>query len=140
VLCSPPRLGERISRILEEALDGEITGALKEAEDAFFGRPEETGPGSPAPAPWSWDTADLENSLRKAGFRVQTTVLERQEERLVTAKDLDNWFNGEKSAWGAFMAEKTGPSLEKIRLALEECIHKGPLLWKWKCALLKTSR
>ncbi|MDR1105180.1 MAG: AAA family ATPase [Treponema sp.] len=133
LLASPPRLGGRISRVLEEtSLEKGTAALLAEAEDAFFGKT-----GSETPLWWTWDREDLERSFAGEGFSVRITLLDQKEERLITQRDLENWFNGERSRWGAFMSGEIPPeSLLLIRRALEERIQKGPLLWKWKSALL----
>ncbi|MDR0600789.1 MAG: AAA family ATPase [Treponema sp.] len=134
LLASPPRLGERISRVLEEtSLEEGFAAGLAEAEDAFFGKKD---PGMPLW--WTWDREDLERSFGGEGFSVRITLLDQEEERLVTHRDIENWFNGEKSRWGAFMAKAMPPeSLLHIRRVLEERVQKGPLLWKWKSVLLR---
>jgi len=125
ILCSPPRLGERISRLLnEECSMNKLALKLEEAEAAFF---KDTSKFD------LWDEKELIASLEKQGFTVSSLEIDQKEERLITEKDLSAWFNTEQSRWGSFM-EKT---LEKedfsaIEDALRLRISKGPLLWRWK--------
>ena len=132
ILCSPPRLGEKISRLLnEECSQNKLAKKLEKAEAAFF---NDTGGVD------LWDENELITSLEKQGFTVDTLEIDQKEERLITEKDLSAWFNTEQSRWGSFM-EKT---LEKedfsaIEDALRLRISKGPLLWRWKSLCIKSN-
>jgi putative ATPase len=127
LLASPPRLGGRISHILEEAA---LKDELAEAEDAFFGKGDKTDW-------WTWDEVDLALYFRETGFTVHSTLIDQEEDRLITPRDLENWFNSERSRWGVFMAGKIdSAALALIRQALEERIKMGPVPWKWKSVLL----
>jgi putative ATPase len=125
LLSSPPRLGERISRILtEECGEKALAASLRQAEEAFFQKT--TGAGL-------WDKKEFTRAFEGEGFSVELQIIDQKEERLITEKDLAAWFNIEQSRWGSFMSEK----LEKTDfLAVEDAlrlrISKGPLLWRWK--------
>jgi len=139
ILQSPPRLGERISRILREecAAAPPLPGKLALAEEEFFNGASDAD----SKARWSWDANDLEKSFGKAGFTVTMTTLDQQEDRLITAKDLSLWFDKEKSAWGAFVASALGDKdFEEIRQLLENRVKEGPIRWKWRSLLLKGTR
>ncbi len=127
---SPPRYGERISRILtDECKENELAAKLAQAEKAFFGNGV-TG---------FWDEDILSAAFKEHGFSVNIQTVDQSEERLITEKDLASWFNTEQSRWGSFMAK----TLEKQDfLAIEHALHlriaKGPLMWFWKSVCLKT--
>jgi putative ATPase len=134
ILQSPPALGERISRILRDecgALTG-IVAKLEEAENAFF-----TGQNDPR---LSWDQAALEICFKDAGFNTHLSVLEQKEERLITARDLNTWFDWQKSSWGAFIADILGEEcFLEAKTLLGERIKQGPLVWRWKSLLFSAS-
>jgi len=129
ILCSPPRLGERISRILSVDCDEKaLSKTLEENEEEFF-KSANLG---------LWDESELIQVLKENGFTVDFQIIEQKEERLITEKDLALWFNSELSRWGAFMAKK----MEKtVFLAIEDAlrlrISKGPIIWQWKSICLK---
>jgi putative ATPase len=133
LLCSPPPLGERISRILSTTTeDTELVQKLKESEDAFFTASDKKSGG------WNWDEKTMETAFTQAGFTVTVSMLEQSEERLVTGRDLSAWFDRENSRWGAFIAKNLGEhEFLHIETLLQERIKKGPLPWKWKSILLK---
>jgi putative ATPase len=131
VLQSPPRLGERISRIAEEECGAEpaLGARLREAEEAFFG--DQGG------LLMNWDASLLEKTFRDAGFQPLVTEIEQKEERLITGKDLGLWFDPEKSRWGGFIASALGPEdFKRLEGILRERIARGPVVWKWKSLLL----
>jgi len=139
ILQSPPRLGERISRLLAEESPSSppvisLSEKLTHAEDEFFG-----GKGEES-RQWAWDAGTLETSFAKAGFTVGITLMDNTEERLITKRDISIWFDWEKSAWGAFIAARLGEKdFSEIRALLESRINEGPIKWKWKSLLLKAS-
>jgi len=129
LLCSPPLLGQRISRILLDECSGssQLAEKLRQAEDAFFSQADS----------WNWDAAVLSNALESQGFKLKIQTVDQQEERLIGPKDIDAWFDREKSRWGVFM----GKTLEtddftQIEAALRQRIQAGPLPWKWKSLLI----
>jgi putative ATPase len=132
LLQSPPKLGERISRILagydinSKAAD-RIKG-LAEAEEAFF----------TAPGRWTWDAETMEHSFIAAGFQTTLTVLDQAEERLLTEKDIAAWFDPDRSSWGSFIHKALGEKdFQALADMLREKAKQGPLLWKWRSLLLK---
>jgi len=135
LLASPPALGERISRILRTAAAPkpgagleELLAALENAEAAFF---------TAQSASWSWTAEMPEQALAAHGFNVTSATLDREEERLITEKDLALWFDGEKSAWGKAMGAALGKDFAKLRELLLEQIRQGPVLWRWKSILIR---
>jgi putative ATPase len=137
ILQSPPRLGERISRILREECGAAAAEKLAQAEDAFFGGSAVFKGGTEA-SRWTWDAEVLEGSFRQAGFEVELSVLDQREERLLSRRDTALWFDPGRSAWGAFVAEALGEEeFLRLRRLLEERIKQGPLEWRWKSLLLR---
>jgi putative ATPase len=134
ILQSPPLLGERISRILGDECNApsSLTTQLAAVERSFF--IEENSEDSTL----TWDEATLEASFRGAGFATSLQVLEQQENRLITERDLNTWFDREKSSWGAFIVAALGDAFFlEMKTMLQERIKQGPLVWKWKSVLLK---
>jgi putative ATPase len=139
VLASPAVLGGRLSRLLEEEagglkpIDGEIA-ALKEAEDSFFSAKPDTGSGESI----FWDAETVKKGLTGGGFAVEIKVLEQEEERLLTERDIARWFDSEKSRWGHAVCAFTGAEcFERLRKRLIERAKQGPVLWKWKTLLCR---
>jgi putative ATPase len=140
ILQSPPRLGERISRILREecGVPAAAVENLSRAEEDFFGSGGGALKGEKDPSRWTWDSKVLEESFAAAGFACELGVLEQKEERLLSARDTALWFNAERSSWGAFVAEALGEDeFLRLRQTLEERVKQGPLEWKWKSLLLR---
>jgi hypothetical protein len=72
------------------------------------------------------------------GFTLKIEDIDQREERLIGAKDIDAWFDREKSRWGAFMGKALDAGdFKQIEEALRERVQDGPLLWKWKSLLVK---
>jgi putative ATPase len=153
ILQSPPRMGERLSRILrtgngekgegkrekgaeakgiaanESCVLADLADTLAAAEEAFF----------MTPAYWTWDKETLEKAFCEQGFHIETKVIEREEERLLTMRDLENWFDA-KGSWGSFICQNIGDeSFRSVRSFFEERITRGPVLWKWRSLLLRAS-
>lgn len=131
VLATPPRLGERVSRVLGRAAaaDAALAAALADAEEAFFG--------DAAAAKWAWDAEALAASLEAEGFEVAVREAERSEARLVGEKEAAAWFDPGRSSWGAAVAAALGPTrAEAARAAFADLARKGPLEWRWKAALV----
>jgi putative ATPase len=146
--CSPPLLGDRISRILREECGGFMQSPspaekLRQAEEALFSTaPQEAADSRKTgdahkPSEWNWSAATLSHAFESAGFRVKIETIDQKEDRLIGAKDIDTWFDREKSRWGAFMGKKleTG-DFSRIEEALRQRLQAGPLPWKWKSLLL----
>jgi putative ATPase len=137
LLLSPPRLGERLSRLIRDECPaaGSLAPRLEEAEEAFFSPPagEEGAAGR-----WTWDQDTLEEAFAGAGFKTLITLLEQREERLLTERDIALWFNQDRSSWGAFIGKALGEDdFFALRDLLRERIKQGPVLWKWRSLLLK---
>ncbi|GHV80794.1 ATPase AAA [Spirochaetia bacterium] len=136
LLQSPPRMGERISRILCGDDGAEVLiRRLAEAEEAFFAAADAAGSGA---GRWTWDAETLERSVTAAGFITTLTVLDQSEERLLTERDVSLWFNQERSSWGNFIQKALG---EEDFFTLKDMLlrraKQGPILWKWRSLLLK---
>jgi putative ATPase len=139
LLQSPPRLGERLSRVLREecGAPGALTEKLAEAEEAFF---DQGGAAGAAGDRWGWKPETLEESFSREGFRTELRLLEQKEERMLTERDIDLWFSPERSGWGAFMLRRLGEgAFSELRDSLLERAKQGPLLWKWQSLLLRAS-
>jgi putative ATPase len=136
ILQSLPKMGERISRIIQEEC-GAASGLAKElaaAEEIFFEKSDE------GPSNWKIDSSTLENCFKEQGFLTETKTIDCQEERLLTKGDLDGWFDSERSPWGLSISRSMGEkSFLAIRTLLDERISRGPLRWKWKSLLLKAN-
>jgi putative ATPase len=128
LLCSPPRLGERLSRILlHECGQKELSSALEQAENSFFKESADL-----------WEAEDFTAAFEEQGFSVSLETIDQKEERLITEKDISVWFNAEQSRWGSFMAKTLkNDDFKAIEDALRARTSKGPLLWKWKSICLK---
>jgi putative ATPase len=135
LLASPPRLGERLSRLIREECPaaGTLAARLGEAEEAFFS--PQAGEDA---ARWTWDQDTLEGAFKTAGFKTRITVLEQREERLLTGRDIALWFDQDRSSWGAFIGKTLGQDdFFALRDLLGERAKQGPVLWKWRSLLLK---
>ncbi|MDR0495952.1 MAG: AAA family ATPase [Treponema sp.] len=135
LFCSPPSLGQRISRLYLDECGGEVPSGekLREAEDAFFSAANT----AEKAAEWNWDAALLSEVFESRGFTVKTELIDQKEERLIALKDIGAWFDREKSRWGAFMGKTLDDGdFSRIEEALRERVQAGPLPWKWKSLLL----
>ncbi|MDR2941952.1 MAG: AAA family ATPase [Treponema sp.] len=132
LFSSPPRYGERISRILaDECAEAGLSAKLEQAEKAFFGSNDVSG---------FWNEDELADIFEKQGFSVDIQIIDQKEERLITEKDLSAWFNAGQSRWGSFMAKTLEEKdFQAVRQALSLRITKGPILWLWKSVCLKAS-
>jgi putative ATPase len=150
LLCSPPRLGERISRILSEECEasGEFCEEIRRAEDLFFsaagigGGTDTGGKSSRRDAGlWTWDADSLKKAFEEGGFTVGFELLEQKEERLITGRDLAAWFDREHSRWGAFISKHLAKDdFSHAGELLRRRIDRGPIVWKWKSILLQANR
>jgi putative ATPase len=137
LLQSPPRLGERLSRVvLEECgADEGLAEKLRRAEDRFF-TPEQAENGN-SPKWQTWDAAVLERCFAEAAFAVTVKTVEQGEERLISERDIAAWFDRDRSSWGMSVSESLGDrDFNGIREILTERAKQGPLIWKWKSFLL----
>ena len=128
MLLSPPLLGERISRIIaDECGSGQLAEKVRRAEEDFFSFQDI----------WNWDAECLSQAFESQGFAVKIDILDQQEERLVSLKDIDVWFDRKNSRWGAFMGKALdGDGFLQAEEALRQRIQGGPLRWKWKSLLI----
>jgi putative ATPase len=142
ILCSPPSLGERISRILREecGAGGDLAAGLEAGEGAFFAGVS-SGSGAAGPGFPAWDGETLGGAFRAAGFTAETGIIEQQEERLLTRQDLALWFDRDHSRWGAFISENLGAeNFARLRALLEKRVAAGPVRWKWKSIMLRAKK
>jgi len=134
-LFSPPRLGERISRILNDEIltsEKKLAAKLEKAEEEFFSNTAGLD---------LLDERGIITAFEKEGFTVEYSIIDQKEERLITEKDLSAWFNTEQSRWGSFMAEKLKEKDFKMtEEALRIRIAIGPLLWRWKSICLTAKK
>jgi putative ATPase len=144
LLQSPPRQGERLSRLLAEECGAApaLAARLKDAEEAFFSGslpfPQEGREVKADPGRWTWEGQTLENAFQEAGFHTSLTLLEQSEERLLTERDINLWFDRERSSWGAFISAILGEGdFFTLRDLLGVRIKEGPVLWKWRSLLLR---
>jgi len=129
MLISPPALGQRISRLIQDECggSGDFIKKIEEAENEFFSRAE-----------WNMDSGSLSQIFETSGFTVITETIDQTEERLVGLKDIKTWFDSKNSRWGSFMAEKLDEeTFAFAENALTARIQSGPVPWKWKSLLIK---
>ncbi|MDR0456679.1 MAG: AAA family ATPase [Treponema sp.] len=129
LLCSPPLLGQRISRLLlDECDNSQLAEKLGQAEDAFFSQTDS----------WNWDADAVSNAFEAQGLKLKIQTLDQKEERLIGPKDIDVWFDREKSRWGVFMGKAlNADDFAQIEAMLRQRIQAGPLPWNWKSLLLR---
>jgi putative ATPase len=136
VLQTSPRMGEKISRIIREECGApeELASKLETQEEAFFNMQNSETQKSR----WTWEAADLEKAFADVGFSVTLTIIDQKEERLITEKDTNLWFNKEKSSWGRFMfLNLKEKDFNAVHQLLTTRANQGPITWKWKSILLK---
>jgi len=129
LLCSPPMAGQRISRFIADE-DAVLAEKLAKAEDSFFARQDNL-------TAWNWDAACLSDAFESRGYKIKIDVLDRKEERLISPKDIQAWFDKANSRWGAFMGTALDhDDFSRAEEILTKRIQTGPLPWKWKSLLL----
>jgi putative ATPase len=133
LLSSSALLGERLSRILAvECGENYLSLKLADAEALFFNNNDEYNLRQPQ---------QIEEAFKNENYTVKLQTIDQEEERLITEKDLNIWFNSEQSRWGAFIAKNLEKKdFEAIKTALSKRILAGPLLWKWKSILLQARK
>jgi putative ATPase len=132
LLCSPPILGQRISSLLLGECGGspDLAEKLSRAEDAFFAQPDGNK------FPWNWDASGLSKAFESHSFKFTIDTIDQTEERLIGSKDIDAWFDRQKSRWGVFMGKNLDTDdFSSLETALRQRIQAGPLPWKWKSVL-----
>ena len=90
-----PRLAQRPSALVDpSSLGVELTARLQEAEDAAYSAVDDPLV--------NWDAADLETTLRAAGFELRSPLCAEtwDEERRITEDTLVRWFGGRSGAAG----------------------------------------
>jgi putative ATPase len=143
-IASPPALGERLSRVIDEAsaagliqADAALIQSLKMAEDEFFSaKADENGEETVF-----WDAETLKAGFAGAGFELAVSVLEQKEERLIAERDILAWFNSEKSSWGGSIRSFLGEDdFEAVKELLRTRARQGPVTWRWKSLLCRAKR
>lgn len=132
VLQSLPGRGERISRILDVAggLSPNILEALRGVEERFFAHE--------VASRWNWGTQDLEAAFSELGFTTKLREIETREERRITQKEVDRWFDPVLSPWGAAVTEGLGAeAAAQARAALSNLAESGPIEWRRWTILLR---
>ena len=126
-----PSHGQKISELVKnQILTGETTqlfsqilNKLEAAEQEFFG--DRTNP------LFTWDGVFIANSFREQGFEVKLETEEIIEKRKITREEIQKWFDGSKSAYGAKMQEAVGTSdLQKVINLLETASDNTLFNWK----------
>ncbi|MCL2214193.1 MAG: AAA family ATPase [Treponema sp.] len=136
LLTSPPRLGERISRILEqECGNSSLAAKLEQAEKLFF-----NDKGCNALSNHGlWDENEFKAAFEQQGYSVTVRIINQKEERFITDTDISTWFN-KTSRWGSFMVKKLSKEdYFTIESTLRHRITNGPVLWQWKSFCMKAS-
>jgi putative ATPase len=139
LLQSPPRLGERISSVLERECGAasDLLISLREAEEDFFSGRLAKG-ASLGEAAWAWDASTLETAFTVAGFQTRLETVNEEEERLISDREIVAWFDPEKSSWGkAAFAAIGGAAFENARRLLAARAERGPIPWHWKALLIE---
>lgn len=123
-LQTPPDGGERISRILRAECRAEkkLSDILQDAESAFFLGSNIT----------RWDASSLSAAWENEGFSTSIQNINQSEERLISIKDIDMWFDSSRSRWGKFILSSIGEdAFIKVKTLLAQRAKQGPVLWKW---------
>lgn len=139
LLQSPPRLGERISRVLERECEAasDLLISLREAEEDFFSGRLANGD-SGGEASWAWDGSILETAIVGAGFQTRLETINEEEERLISDREIAAWFDPEKSSWGkAAFAAIGEEAFENARKLLAARAERGPIPWHWTALLIE---
>jgi putative ATPase len=141
-LASPPFMGERLSRIAGEAAGeggGEaaaLLSVMKEAEDEFFAAAATENKAESL----FWDEETLKEGFAGGPLLLSTRVINLEEERLVTERDVSAWFNSERSRWGGAIRRALGEKgFETVKSLISVRARQGAVPWKWK-SLLCTAR
>ncbi len=145
VLLFPPALGERLSRVLERESGApwKGLGRLKEAEEAFFSGATPTGEGAlnAMASGLAWTAEEYAAAFRKRGFSCVLTERRNEDKRLVSAAELERWFDTEKSAWGKAIASSLGSeAFANLHDILFSIISRGPISWISHGVLLEAKK
>ena len=143
ILQSPPLLGQRLSKILQDEApsQGELAQKLERAESAYFSNNSPDLPASSSSLWRNWNAAVLEEAFQLAGFRVSLQALDQREERLLSERDIGGWFDSDRSSWGSAIHASLGDEdFQVLKSILLERIKQGPVVWSWKSLLLSAHK
>jgi len=105
---------------------------LEKAENEFFTNQE-----NPL---FNWDEKTFCQIFENAGFTVKCAVKPLIEKRRISQQEIYNWFDGEKSAYGSFIAQKLGVvETEKIKNLLVAAAKNTIFTWETKLAFFVIS-
>jgi putative ATPase len=122
-LQTPTESGERISRILsvECGAKKEFVAKLQEAETDFLKNND-----------CLWNENMLIEAWKSEGFSSSIEYIQQNEERLISMRDINVWFDSDNSRWGKFILSNIGEdNFSKAKDMLSLRVKQGPLLWKW---------
>jgi putative ATPase len=124
-----PSKAQRIAAVLQPLYPQKASFLSKvlEVENEFFTNNE-----NPL---FSWTEKDIVTAVIDSGLfvsegiQLQNQII--QEERIISERDMYNWFDNPNSAYGTFLEEKVGTEQkEEFKTILQETINKTSLLWK----------
>ncbi|MFA6506171.1 MAG: AAA family ATPase, partial [Treponemataceae bacterium] len=135
VIQSIPGRGERVSRVL--SLSGlcseDLIRSLSAAEEKFYSTGKDPR--------LAWDAEDAQKAFNEAGFETTVEMREDTENRILSQKEIDLWFDVNRSSWGSAVSEKLGDEMTgKVRGALASTAERGPVAWRRTAMLLKARR
>ena len=132
-----PALGQTLSNSVKSVVSKEVFDILKATETELY---------SSHPL-FSWNDKSLvscllEDSRLSEKFVISCKIESLKENRYFSQKDISNWFDTEKSAYGSCLEKTikaTGASLSiaKIKTEIEEVSKKGAVDWVNAIAILK---
>lgn len=132
-----PALGQTLSNSVKSLVSKEVFDILKATETELY---------SSHPL-FSWNDKSLvscllEDSRLSEKFVISCKIESLKENRYFSQKDISNWFDTEKSAYGSCLEKTikaTGASLSiaKIKTEIEEVSKKGAVDWVNAIAILK---
>ena len=133
------RHGQRLYDLVDlAALDDDLAGRLRAAEDALY-----AGPADPL---LNWEAADLERLAQEAGLaEVDVQVESRTGDLLVTAATLERWFaiDGEHdrpSYAQHLMAQLTAGELKLVQAEFQRQLAGQTVPWRTHIAFLAARR
>jgi putative ATPase len=136
LLASPPELGEKLSRIIEKecSASNEFNKKFNAVCEDFF-TDDNAGKKGARQAPWNEQT--IQTAFSAAGLQTEIKIIDQKEERLILEKDIQAWFDSEKSSWGSYVHKRLGQEdFIRAKTLLQERAQKGPILWTWKSLLI----
>ncbi|MEJ5190176.1 MAG: recombinase RarA, partial [Breznakiellaceae bacterium] len=138
IIQALPSRGQRLAELLdryrerwrETNLEHSAQEAFVDAEASFWAQTQ-----------FSWGQREIETGCGAAGFSFQIESHFHEEERLLTDRDLETWFNVDRSSWGRWIGQRLPPkALQGILDALKAIATHGPVLWRWESILLIARR